>query len=113
MGKINTLAIVLVGCCVIGTGFAQAQDEDDAPSCWWEYASCARQSLGDAQWRSICYADFSRCIGKMQLPACPATPTVSDCLSYKAECDALAGGDAGLLADCSDDADACALAHGC
>ena len=112
MGKVSRWAIVLIGCCVIGADPARAQD-DAAPSCWWDYASCARQSAGDAQWRSICYADFSRCIGKMQLPECPGTPTVADCLSYKAECDALAAGDAGLLADCSDDADACALAHGC
>ncbi len=113
MGKPNTWAAVLIGCCVIGADPVQAQDGDDAPACWWEYASCARQSFGDAKWRSVCYADFSSCIGKQQLPVCTATPTVPDCLSYKTECDALAAGDAALLADCSDDADACALAHGC
>jgi hypothetical protein len=113
MGKICTWAIVLFGFGVIGTDLARAQDGDDAQACWWEYASCARQSFGDATWRSVCYADFSTCIGKMQLPACPATPAVADCLAYKTECDAIAGDDAGLLADCSADADACALAHGC
>lgn len=113
MAKIDAWVMVLIGCCMISAGPVQAQDGDDAPSCWWEYASCTRQSSGDAQWRSICYADFSSCIGKKQLPVCPATPTVADCLSYKTECDALAAGDAGLLADCRDDADACALAHGC
>lgn len=113
MGKLNTWAAVLIGCGVIGADPVQAQDGDDAPACWWEYANCARQSSGDPKWRSVCYADFSSCIGKQQLPVCTATPTVPDCLSYKAECDALAAGDAGLLADCSDDADACALAHGC
>lgn len=113
MGKICKWAIVLIGFGMIGTGIARAQDGDDAQACWWEYASCARQSFGDATWRSVCYADFSTCIGKMQLPACPATPDVADCLAYKTECDAIAGADAGLLADCSADADACALAHGC
>lgn len=113
MGKLNTWAIVLIGLCVISVDPVQAQDEDEGSACWWEYASCARVSFGDALWRSVCYADFSSCIGTKQLPKCPATPTVADCLSYKAECDALAGGDAGLLADCSADADACALAHGC
>lgn len=113
MGKLNKRAIVLIGWLAICISPAQAQNGDDAPACWWEYASCARQSFGDAQWRSVCYADFSNCIGTKQLPKCPATPTVADCLSYKAECDALAGSDAGLLADCSADADACALAHGC
>ena len=113
MRKLGIWAIVLIGWHSVTLVSAEAQDEDDAPACWWEYASCARQSHGDAQWRSICYADFSNCIGTKQLPKCPATPTVADCLSYKAECDALAAGDAGLLADCSADADACALAHGC
>ncbi|MEM9472346.1 MAG: hypothetical protein AAGA00_10315 [Pseudomonadota bacterium] len=113
MGKLNLWATFLVCCCLIGSGPAHAQDEEDAPACWWEYANCSRQSFGDAQWRSVCYADFSHCIGTKKLPKCPATPTVSDCLSYKAECDALTGGDPALLADCSDDADACALAHGC
>ncbi len=113
MGKRNTWAIVVVYCCLIGSAPAHAQDEDDGPACWWEYASCARQSSGDEQWRSVCYADFSHCIGTKQLPQCPATPTVADCLSYKAECDALTAGDIALLAHCSDDADACAFAHGC
>ncbi len=113
MGKLNTWATFLVCCCLMGSVPAHAQDEEDAPACWWEYANCSRQSFGDAQWRSVCYADFSHCIGTKKLPKCPATPTVSDCLSYKAECDALTGGDPALLADCSDDADACALAHGC
>ena len=113
MGKVSAWAVVLVGCWVLGSDRAGAQDGQDGPSCWWEYANCARQSLGDANWRSICYADFSTCLGKMQLPACPATSTVADCLSYKAECDALAAGDAELMADCTDDADVCALAHGC
>jgi hypothetical protein len=113
MGKVNAWAVVLIGCCVLGFDRAQAQDTEDAPSCWWEYASCARQSFGDANWRSVCYADFSGCLGKMQLPACPATSTAVDCSSYKAECYALAVGDVELMADCTDDADACALAHGC
>lgn len=113
MGKLDKVAIVLIGWLVICIGPVQAQDETDAPACWWEYASCARLSSGDAQWRSVCYADFSSCIGTRQLPQCPATRTVADCLSYKAECDGLADGDAGMLADCSADADACALAHGC
>ena len=90
MGKICKWAIVLIGFGMIGTGIARAQDGDDAQACWWEYASCARQSFGDATWRSVCYADFSTCIGKMQLPACPATPDVADCLAYKTECDAIA-----------------------
>ncbi len=113
MGKVSAWAIVVIGCCVLGSDFARAQNSEDAPSCWWEYDSCARASSGDAQWRSICYADFSNCIGKMQLPECPATRTAADCLAHKAECDALAAGDAKLMANCSDDADACALAHGC
>ena len=58
MGKVIPWACVLVGCWVLGTDNLQAQDAEDGPSCWWEYASCARQSQGDAQWRSICYAGF-------------------------------------------------------
>ena len=113
MGKVSAWAVVLIGCLVLGSDRARAQDDEDASSCWWEYANCARQSSGDAKWRSVCYADFTGCLGKMRLPACTATPTVADCLSYKAECDALAAGDVKLMEDCSDDADVCALAHGC
>jgi len=113
MGKVNAWTVGLICSFAAVAGSAIAQEGDDAPSCWWEYASCARQSQGEAQWRSICYADFSSCIGTMKLPVCPATPTVADCLSYKAECDALAAGDVQVMADCTDDADACALAHGC
>ena len=59
MGKLDKPAMVLIGWLMICIAPAQAQDDaGDAPACWWEYASCARQSHGDAQWRSICYADF-------------------------------------------------------
>lgn len=113
MRKIGAWTVALIIFWALGSDPVQAQDAEDAPSCWWEYADCARQSFGDPIWRSVCYADFSGCIGKKQLPACPVTSTVADCLAHKAECDALASGDVDVMANCSEDADVCALAHGC
>ncbi len=113
MQKIGAWTVVLSVVLVLGSDPVRAQDAEDAPSCWWEYANCARQSSGDPIWRSVCYADFSGCLGKMKLPACPATQTVADCLAYKAECDALAAGDVEVMANCSDDTEVCVMAHGC
>ena len=113
MQKFCTWTMALCICGLLGSDPVWAQDTDDAPSCWWEYASCARQSSGDPIWRSVCYADFSGCLGKQELPTCPETRTAADCLAYKAECDALAAGDLEQMADCSADADVCAMAHGC
>jgi hypothetical protein len=94
-------------------GHAYAQERNDAVSCWWVYASCATESFGDQNWRSICYADFSMGLGQAKLPTCPAGGGVSDCSAYLEECKELADNDATLIQQCDEDLDACLLAHGC
>jgi hypothetical protein len=94
-------------------GHADAQERNDAVSCWWVYASCATESFGDQNWRSICYADFSMCLGQAKLPTCPAGGEVSDCSAYIEECRELADNDVTLIQQCNEDHDACLLAHGC
>jgi hypothetical protein len=105
---VTTLALFLAG-----AGQASAQGYDDARACWQDYADCARVSQGDENWRSICYADFSGCLGRNELPDCDMQEEVPACVAYLSDCENLAAGDAETLSQCAEDADACALAHGC
>lgn len=92
---------------------ARADDNTDAFTCWSNYASCATVSFDDQSWRSICYADFSRCLKAVELPLCPAARKVQECTTFLADCQALAGADTVLLQQCQQDADACLFAYGC
>jgi hypothetical protein len=71
------------------------------------------QAAGEASWRSICYADFSGCLGRQTLPQCPATGVVDACEAYRSECKSLYAGDAVMQALCEEDAGVCRYAHGC
>ena len=92
---------------------AEAQGRDDALACWWSYASCATVSYGDQSWRSICYADFARCLTTTTTPNCPAGGEVEECSAYLKDCKDIADGDGELDRQCMQDMDACLLAHGC
>ncbi len=110
----NHMAILVMALLLlVFKGHAEAQDHDDALTCWWSYASCATESYGDQNWRSICYADFARCLSTKTIPNCPASGQVKDCLAFLKDCKELADGDAELDQQCIADADACLLAHGC
>ena len=99
--------------CISIKGHAQAQGRDEARTCWWNYASCATESYGDQNWRSVCYADFSNCLRQKQLPECPAGGKVSDCSTYLKNCREPADADVALMQQCDEDTDACLHAHGC
>lgn len=92
---------------------AGAEDNTDALTCWSNYANCATVSFDDQSWRSICYADFSRCLKGVKLPLCPAAGKVKECSAFLADCQSIAGADAVLLQQCQQDADVCLFAHGC
>lgn len=94
-------------------GAVPAQANSDQPGCWIDYAECAQQSGGDENWRSICYADFSQCIGKKPLPECPSKGRLKTCIDYAVQCRSVLAGDDAWAAQCADDQDACELAHGC
>jgi hypothetical protein len=104
-----TLVLILV----VSKASAEAQEDDGALACWWNYASCATESYGDQNWRSICYADFSRCLSTRTIPNCPAGGEVEECSAVFRDCTELADGDAELNQQCAEDMDACLFAHGC
>jgi hypothetical protein len=118
-GRVDETTVRIIGilallvCSGVLKGHAEAQEPNEAVSCWWVYASCATESFGDQNWRSICYADFSTCLGQTKLPTCPPGGEVSDCSVYVEECRELADNDATLMQQCDEDHDACLLAHGC
>ena len=105
--------LTLVSFLTVINGAAEAQDRNEALTCWRSYANCAREAFGSQNWRSICYADFAGCLGKAELPACPSDRQVADCTTYLSDCRELAAGDAALELQCDEDNDACLLAHGC
>lgn len=90
-----------------------AQVNLDGPECWIDYSECAQLSGGDENWRSICYADFTKCIGRKALPECPSAGPPTICNDYAVQCKSLVEGDDIWAAQCSDDRDACELAFGC
>ncbi len=90
-----------------------AQVNVDAPTCWFDYSDCARESSGDESWRSVSYADFTACLGQKTLPSCPSEGNFKVCVDYVVECKELVEFDEVWAAQCSDDKDACELAHGC
>ena len=96
-----------------GVTLANAQVSDETPGCWLSYANCASASSSDQSWRSICYADFSRCLASKRFPQCPNGGAVPVCSNFLTDCKSLAEGDAVLMEQCEQDADACLLAHGC
>ena len=105
--------LALVVLLLVFKGDAEAQDGDEALQCWWSYASCATESYGDQNWRSVCYADFSRCLTTKTMPKCPAGGEVEECSAVFKDCTELADGDAELNQHCAEDMDACLFAHGC
>ena len=90
---------------------AAAQDELDA--CWFSYLDCSRQAGGDPKWRSVCYADFARCVGRKPMPACPALTVPETCNNFKRECTEFAESDSVFIDQCNDDFEVCLFAHGC
>ena len=106
-------SIALLGSLLVGQELSHSPAYADGEECWFAYAGCAQESSGDENWRSICYADFVGCIGTKQLSECPARGTVTTCESYLKACKALVPADPVLIQHCEEDADACALAHGC
>ncbi len=90
-----------------------AQVNVDATTCWFDYSDCARHSSGDENWRSVCYADFTGCVGQKGLPECPSEGSSKVCIDYVVECKKLVEGNEVWARQCSDDKDACELAHGC
>ncbi len=108
------LGYVLVLMCASSVAFAvSAQEGPIGPACWSDYADCARGSEGDENWRSICYAHFTECLGRQALSQCPGERRLKACLDYSKECKALAEGDPVWVSQCAEDQDACNLAHGC
>ncbi len=110
--RVFTIGLICFGL-ASSISVASAQSGVDGPACWAEYAECAQQSVGDDNWRSICYADFTKCLGRKALPSCIASAGPKVCSDYLAECKALAPGDAVWAAQCLDDQDTCELAYGC
>ena len=113
MQKMGFLIVSLCTTWVVLTVAVHAQVTSDQPACWFDYSDCAQQSAGDESWRSICYADFTECIGQKALPDCPSDGELKICIDYAVECKSLLKGNDDWAAQCSDDKDACELAHGC
>jgi hypothetical protein len=90
---------------------AAAQEQVDA--CWFSYLDCSRQAGGDPKWRSVCYADFARCVGRKPMPACPAITVPETCDNFKRECTEFAESDSVFIDQCNDDFEVCLFAHGC
>ncbi len=113
MAARNIVALGWVSLLLAFEGHAEAQDRDDALACWWSYASCATESHGDQSWRSICYADFARCLTTTTIPNCPLGGEVEECSAFVKDCKELADGATEFTQQCIEDMDACLLAHGC
>ncbi len=113
MQAMGWLAISFCSGLVLGSAATHAQVRKDPPACWLDYADCARLSSGDEAWRSICYADFTDCVGQNPLPSCPGQGHPRLCTDYVAECNKLFKDNDVLKAQCVDDKDACEFAHGC
>ena len=92
---------------------AHAQDHSEAIDCWYDYADCALHSGGDENWRSICYADFTECIGRRPLQPCGAGGRTKACIEFHEVCGEFIDGSAESAAQCAYDSDACEMAHGC
>jgi hypothetical protein len=98
--------------------FAQSDVEQNGQNlvpgeCWSNYSECASAAFGDEGWRSSCYADFSRCVGKQELAQCDLEKLPQACSDYASECMEIAADDAVTGKQCKADLDVCYYALGC
>ncbi len=83
------MGFVTISFCSIWSVLAaavHAQVNVDVTTCWFDYSDCARYSSGDENWRSVCYADFTGCVGQKGLPECPSEGSSKVCIDYVVEC---------------------------
>jgi hypothetical protein len=105
---IAKFAAVLIG---LSAPAAHADPRDDRKACWETYSICAIGAADVAEWRSVCYSDFTGCMRRP--PDVECLPEDEDmCRGWRARCEVRGSGRNGGT-QCGEDYQVCLDALGC